>query len=197
MIYVAILFALVIALLAVPFEINFNIQRQEVFRSDVAVRWLFGLVRFRVPGKSVQKPQKKKLPKIKRKAKARKKSANGKAIKGLLWNARFRYRAIQFVKDLFKSIHIATFYLRIRLGLDDPADTGRLWAVLGPLAVFLAALSNATVQLQPDFQSESLNLDSSGEVRIVPLQVIFTVLAFVFSPITIQALWTAFKPGKK
>jgi hypothetical protein len=195
-IYVAMLLALILAVLAIPFDIIFNIQRKESLYSEVAVRWLFGAVRFTIPGNVAQKPRKK-PPKTKNKAKDKKKSAGGRTIKSLLWNARFRKRAIQFVKDFFQSIHIMAFYLRIRLGLDDPADTGRLWAVLGPLAVFLSSMSNTTVQLQPDFQAQALSLDSRGKVRIVPLQVIFTVLSFVFSPITIQTMWAAFKSSKK
>jgi hypothetical protein len=198
-IYAAIVLALIITLLAIPFEIIFQLQREKAFHSDVEVRWLFGVVRFAVPGKSTQKPDKRPAKvekKAKKQKKANKKSTNGKAIKNLLWNARFRYRAIKFVKAMFKSIQIATLYIHIRLGLDDPADTGRLWALLGPLAVFLSNVSSARITLEPDFQAESVYLDGRGRVRIVPLQVIFTVLAFVFSPITISAMWKAFGSSK-
>jgi hypothetical protein len=194
-IYATIVLALIITLLAIPFEIIFKIQREKEFHSDVEVRWLFGVVRFAVPGKSQRKPDKKPA-KDKKQKKANKKSANGKAIKDLLLNARFRYRAIKFVKDVFKSMQIAAFYMHIRLGLDDPADTGRLWALLGPLAIILSNLSNARVMLEPDFQEETVYLDGKGRVRIVPLQVIFTILAFVFSPITISAMWKAFGSSK-
>jgi hypothetical protein len=192
----ATLSALIIALLAIPFEVIFKIQRDEGFRSNVTLNWLFGVVRFTIPDKSAQKPDKKSR-KIKTTKKANKKPANAQAIKDLLWNARFRYRMFKFVKDVFKSIHIANFYMRIRLGLDDPADTGRLWAYFGPLAVFLSNLSHATVHLEPDFQTEIVYLDSSGKVRIVPLQVLFTVFAFLLSPITISALLAMRKSRKK
>ena len=194
MIYVGIILVVFVALLAIPFEIIFKIQSQQERQSDIAIVWLFGVVRFPVsgaPGRPSKKPKKtKKLSK-------RKGKTNFRAIKSLFFNARFRNRLIKFVKDVFKTIHIISFYLRIRLGLDDPADTGRLWAYLGPLAVYLTTLSNATISLVPDFQTETLDYDGSGRVRIVPLQVIFTVLAFVFSPITIQALWRMRKAGKQ
>lgn len=195
MIFAAIVLALIITLLAIPFEITFKIRREKEFQSDVVVCWLFGVVRFSVPGQSRQKADKKPT-KTQKQKKANKKSANGKAFKDLLWNARFRYRAIKFVKDVFKSIHIAAFYMHIRLGLDDPADTGRLWALLGPLAVFLSSLSNARVLLEPDFQAEAVYLGGKGRVRMVPLRVLYTVFAFVFSPITISAMWKAFGSNK-
>jgi hypothetical protein len=195
-IVVVILFALIIALLAIPFDIKFKIQRREEFHSDVAVQWLFGIVRFNIPSQRTQKLEKK-PHKIKKIKKTRKKAANVSAAKDLLWNARFRYRVFKFVKDLLHIIHIAGFYIRLRLGLDDPADTGRLWAWLGPLAVFLSSLSNSMVQLEPDFQTEIVYLDSSGRMRIVPLQVFFTVFAFLFSPVTVSALWTMYRSSRK
>ena len=194
MIYVGIILVVFVALLAIPFEIIFKIQSQQERQSDIAIVWLFGVVRFPVSG-APGRPSKK--PKKTKKSSKRKGKTNFRAIKSLFFNARFRNRLIKFVKDVFKTIHIISFYLRIRLGLDDPADTGRLWAYLGPLAVYLTNLSNATISLVPDFQTETLDYDGSGRVRIVPLQVIFTVLAFVFSPITIQALWRMRKAGKQ
>ena len=194
MIYVGIILVVFVALLAIPFEIIFKIQSQQERQSDIAIVWLFGVVRFPISG-APGRPSKK--PKKTKKSSKRKGKTNFRAIKSLFFNARFRNRLIKFVKDVFKTIHIISFYLRIRLGLDDPADTGRLWAYLGPLAVYLTNLSNATISLVPDFQTETLDYDGSGRVRIVPLQVIFTVLAFVFSPITIQALWRMRKAGKQ
>lgn len=204
MIYVGIILVLLIAILAIPFEIIFDIHRRQAMQADIAVLWLFGVVRIPVTSKPTEPPEKrpsetpaKKPRKTKKRQKRKAKSVNFTAAKNLFWNARFRYRLIKFVKDIFKTIHIASFYLRIRLGLDDPADTGRLWAYMGPLAVSLSNLSNATINLEPEFQTETLDVDGSGRVRIVPLQVIFTVLAFVFSPVTINAFRQMRKTGNQ
>ena len=200
MIVVIIVVALIAALLAIPFDVKFKIQRQEEFYSDIAVRWLFGHVKLNTSSQRGHKPAKtRKTTKIKKTKinKTKKKRTNAKAAKDLLWNARFRYRFFKFVKDMIKAIHIASFYLRLRLGLDDPADTGRLWALLGPLSVFLANFSNSKVQLQPDFETEIVYLESNGRIRIVPLQVIFTIFAFLLSPTTISALWTVFSTSRK
>ena len=196
MIFAAILLALIILGLAIPFEIIFNIQRKKGFHSDVVVHWLFGVVKFNIAKQHKQKVIKEPTRK-KQKKKAKKKRTSIGAAKDLFWNAKFRYRLIRFVKDIFKSIHIAAFNLRIKLGLNDPADTGRLWAYLGPLSVFLSNLSNTKVQLEPDFQTEVLYLNSNGVIRVVPLEVVFTVLSFVFSPITIKALWGALKSSNQ
>lgn len=192
---VIIVVALIVALLAIPFDVKFKIQRQEEFYSDIAVQWLFGLVKLNTSSQRRHEPDKTgKITKIK---KTKKKRTNARVAKDLLWNARFRYRFFKFVKDMIKAIHIASFYVRVRLGLDDPADTGRLWALLGPLSVLLSNLSHSKVQLQPDFETEIVYLDSKGHIRIVPLQVIFTIFAFLLSPTTISALWATFSSNPK
>ena len=191
----AILLALIIAILAIPFDIKFSVRRHDAFHSEVVVRWMFGIVKFTVPSKSELKQDTNPRKRIKT-AKTQTKPTNFGTAKDLFWNARFRYRTIKFVKDIFKSIHIIGFYLRIRLGLDDPAETGRLWVCLGPLAVFLSGLSNSTIQLEPDFQTEIVYLDGRGTIRIIPLEVIFTIVAFLFSPITIRALLAMSKSRK-
>jgi hypothetical protein len=196
-IYFGIAIVLLVVILAIPFEVIFKVQRNQETQSDIAIRWLFGVVRFPVAKEPSEKVAARKTNKKKAQKKPKTKQANFRAIKNLFLNARFRYRLIKFIKDIFKSIHIASFYLRIRLGLDDPADTGRLWAYLGPAVVYLSNASNTAIQLEPDFQLETFNYDGSGKIRIVPLQVIFTVLAFILSPVTIHALWQMNKSAKR
>lgn len=189
MIFIAILLGLIIAILAIPFEFRFNIQSRESFHSEVAVRWLFGIVTFDVL--RPQKPQGKDQQHTRAaKKKTKRKRKNIGNAKELIWNAKFRQRLIRFVKDIFKSVHISAFNLRLQLGLDDPADTGRLWAFIGPLSIWLSYLSNTKVQLQPDFQNEVVFLSTNGTVRVIPLEIIFTVSAFLLSPITINAIRT-------
>ncbi|WP_455205087.1 DUF2953 domain-containing protein [Kaarinaea lacus] len=189
MILIAILLGVIIAILAIPFEFRFNIQRRESFHSEVAVRWLFGIVTFDVL--RPQKPRGKNQQHTRAaKKKTKKKRKNIGNAKELIWNAKFRQRLIRFVKDIFNSVHISAFNLRLQLGLDDPADTGRLWAFMGPLSIWLSKLSNTKVQLQPDFQNELVYLNTNGTVRIIPLAIIGNVLAFLLSPITINAITT-------
>jgi hypothetical protein len=185
---VGIILVLIIAVLAVPIVVIFRVRHDQGLQSDISIQWLFGAVQIPASSKPGEKPSKKPY-KAKQPRKKKPKPANFQSVKNLFWNAQFRGRVFTFVKDIFESIHIAHFYLRIRLGLDDPADTGRLWAYFGPLAVYLSNLSNSAIHLEPNFLTESVLLDSSGRVRIIPLQVIFTVLVFLLSPVTIRALW--------
>ena len=96
--------------------------------------------------------------------------------------APFRRRMLRFVSDLWRTIHKKNVRLLVRLGLGDPADTGRLWAVLGPLSGMLARLRDIRVTIEPDFLDATLEVDSSGTIRMIPLQIAIIVFGLLFSP---------------
>jgi hypothetical protein len=74
----------------------------------------------------------------------------------------------------------------MRLGLGDPADTGRLWAVVGPLSA-AAQLRNAELRIEPEFADPVLELRADGRVLLVPLRFLIVAIAFALSPPTIRA----------
>ena len=96
--------------------------------------------------------------------------------------APFRRRMLRFVSDLWRTIHKKNVQLLVRLGLGDPADTGRLWAVLGPLSGMLARFRDIRVTIEPDFLDSTLEVDSSGTIRMIPLQIAIIVFGLLFSP---------------
>jgi len=94
----------------------------------------------------------------------------------------FRRRVYRFVSDVWQSVHKQNVRLLVRLGLGDPADTGRLWAVLGPLSGVLARLRDIRIAIEPDFLDATLEVDSSGTIRMIPLRIAIIVLGLFFSP---------------
>ncbi len=75
----------------------------------------------------------------------------------------------------------------MRLGLGDPADTGRLWAFLGPLNAAAQNLRNAEVRIEPEFVDPTFEFEINGRVRLVPLQFLALATAFALSPPSIRA----------
>lgn len=181
----AVILLCVLALLAVPVEIVFSIQRHETFRSDVAIGWMFGLVRLPISTKSPKQPSRQ--GRKKEKPKTRK---GRRRLFVILRNSRFHRRLFRFVKDLLGSIHVSSLRMSARLGLDDPADTGRLWGIVGPPAGALTASRWADIKIEPDFSGETFDLDSEGNIRIIPLKVTFIILTFLLAPVTLGAIWT-------
>ncbi len=176
-----------IALLSVPVDLAFRVRRQTSFRGDLTVRWMFGLVEFPLTGrKRREKPAK---PKVKKRGRAARLLPR---LLGALRSAQFRRRLLRFCRDIIAALRLRDFGLRLRLGFDDPADTGIAWAFVGPLVAFLEAREAANVDVGADFERETLEFDAGGKVRIVPAQLVSIGLLFAVSPVTLRTAWTQF-----
>ena len=91
---------------------------------------------------------------------------------------------MKFIKRMLRASHAQNLYLRLRIGLGDPADTGLLWAVMGPLSGMLKNLQGASIEIDPEFIDEVLELESHGQFRLIPIQFIVLIIVFIFSPET-------------
>ncbi|MDH3468239.1 MAG: DUF2953 domain-containing protein [Gammaproteobacteria bacterium] len=184
---IATLFALLLLLLAVPITVAFRIDRIKKVNGYMSFQWLFGLLRFRIgiPGAAKAKPRRK--PKPSKKSGKRKPVGNARSVLTLLNQSAFRRRAIRLIKNAIHATNPRDVYLRLRIGLGDPADTGRLWALLGPVAGIATNLRSAEVRIEPEFMDPVLEVESHGALRLIPLQFLALVIAFVASPTTMRA----------
>lgn len=186
---ITVLLGLLVLLLAVPIDVAFRFESIEAFNGQITIRWLFGLVRFRirVPGTAKAKrpePKRELKAKVQRKPAARGGHHNVPAV---LRQAAFRRRAYRFLKDVIRAAHARQLYLRVRLGLGDPADTGRMWAFVGPLNALAQNLRNAEVRIEPEFTDPVFEFETHGRFRLIPLQFIALTVAFALSPPAIRA----------
>ena len=164
--------ASLLALLAVPVDLAFSFQRREGRREGSGtLGWLFGLVRLRLGEPKVRARVRPERPKLKRR---HRRHGGG--------------RLLRLVRDQIRRIHIRDLSMEVRLGLDDPADTGRLWAVVGPLAAILPVPPVARVAIEPEFTSEAFEVYGKGRIRIIPIQLLFVMLVFLLSPSALRAL---------
>lgn len=173
-----IVLSLVVILLAMPVTLTYQFSRKEALSADLRLEWAFGLVRADV-SPDLSKPRPKK-PKADRKKAARK--GGKKNVMAAIRQRSFRQRIFRFVSDLWRAVHKKNVELLVRLGLGDPADTGQLWAVLGPLSGMLAQLREIHIAIEPDFGDATLEVDSSGTIRVVPLQIVGIALGLLLSP---------------
>lgn len=182
------LLGLVLLLLAVPVNLDFRVEGTASWSGQVGIRWMFGLVRLRAPfprrGAPGRSPEEES-----RAARERDGSGSrgrGRHVLAALRQAAFRRRVHRLVGDLVRAIHLHRVRLRVRLGLGDPADTGFLWAVVGPLDA-VARWRGADIRIEPDFLEPVLEFHAEGGVEIVPLRLILLALGFALSPPTIRA----------
>ena len=170
-----------ILLLAVPVDLVFRIQRRESFRAEVFVGWMYGLLRFRMPSRRPRPPR----PPKKRAAQVR----FARRLMAIFRSAAFRNRLLRFGGDLLKSVRVRACDLRFRMGMDDPADTGYLWAVAGSLTGVLAVNPRVSVTLDPSFVASCFEADAQGTVRFIPIQLVYLSVLFLLSPATVGAMW--------
>lgn len=175
----AIVLSLIVILLAMPVTLTYRYSWAETQSADVRLDWAFGLVHADVTPDLVNDE----TEAARRKAGWWRRSKDGKAnVMVAIRLPAFRRRILRFVSDVWRAIHKKNVQLMVRLGLGDPADTGRLWAVLGPLSGMLASLRDVRITIEPDFIDATLDIDSSGTIRIVPLQLVAILIGLAFSP---------------
>jgi len=194
LVVVAGLFGLVVLLLAVPVAVAFRFHGVEAFAGQVTIRWLFGLVRFRiaVPDVSKSRPRKKKeieTHATRPNAKAPKRRA-GANVLAVLRQSAFRARVLRFVRDLLRAAHLHQLHLQMRVGLGDPAETGRLWALVGPLSAAARNLRAMEIRIEPEFIDPVFEFEMRGQFRLIPLQFLALAIAFVLSPPSMRAWCT-------
>jgi hypothetical protein len=187
--WVAGLTAALVLLLAVPVDMGFEVHRRERTESRVRLGWLWGRVRVPVPvgGKGKKAGRKPKRRRVRRPGRP---SSRRRAL-AMVRSPHFPRRVLRFVRNLLRRVRFTTLECSARLGLDDPADTGRLWGVLGPVSALLALPASARIELAPEFGGALFHLDARGEARVVPAAVLGTVLAFLVAPATLRAAWAA------
>jgi hypothetical protein len=190
-----------VVLLALPLDVAFRLEAVERFDGQVTIRWLFGLVRVRFPvarSGAARRTQRPAPPLEPEAAPAPRKPARRGArphVFAVLGQAAFRRRVYRLARDLVRAAHLRGLELRLRLGLGDPADTGRLWALVGPLGAFARNLRRADVRIEPAFTDPVFELRAQGQARLVPLQLLALAVAFVLSPASIRA-WLTLRGGR-
>ena len=178
-----------LALLAVPVNLDFRFEGIEPLGGQVTIRWLFGAVALRVPlrragrrsSESQAQPRAGRAP-----AKGAECRRLGNAV-AILRQAELRRRVLRLLRDLVAAARFHELRLRLRLGLGDPADTGLLWAFLWPLATAAHNLRNADVRIEPEFIDAAFEFRAAGRLRLIPLQIVALAIGFILSPVSIRA----------
>ena len=163
------------ALLAIPVTVLFRLSWPDVQENDVHLQWGFGLVRVRLPTKPSESGRTEKQ-------RPTRPTPEERNVWAAIQQARFRRRVLRFVGDVWAAIHKHDVRLRMRIGLGDPADTGQLWAAIGPVSGVLASVRTVAIEVEPEFQDETLELAGGGRIRIVPLQLLYLAAALCLSP---------------
>lgn len=178
----------VIVLLAIPVEVAFALEREQSTRGAVTILWMFGLLRVRL---DVPRATRGERAGVKGREVGRRRFRGGGRALAMLRQGAFRRRAWRSLRYLLRVLRPRDLSLRVRLGLGDPADTGRFWGVLGPVAALAQALDGADVRLEPEFVEELLHFQVRGRVAASPLRLLVIASGLALSPATMGAYWAS------
>ncbi len=171
-----------IALLAIPVTLVFRVDWPERRNNDVRVVWAFGLVNVRVTESDDEEDDEPEYEEDEE-ADQDEDDARGKSkpLAAIRYKP-FRQRVFRFIRETWRAVRKEDVFLNMRLGLGDPAETGQLWAWLGPISAFLMYAGDARVNLAPDFRFQRFDVDTGGRIRIVPIRIIGLALGLAVSP---------------
>ena len=179
--------SLIILFLMIPIDIIFSFHRCPSIQRCICVYWMFGLIRFPVPLRSIGNLFRQRSGR--KESKGRRSLSHLRRVIMVLKSKGFSCRLLKFISDMYKAMRIRILSLYFNFGLDDPADTGRLWAFIGPISTIFANLYIPNIYIEPDFMAETFYVEGKGEIRIIPMRVLYTVTIFLLSPTTIRAIW--------
>jgi len=183
--------ACIVFVLSVPLEIRLELDTTAERRMKTRVYWLFGLMQ-RDLSETGRKPGKKERTKKKRK---------GPGILTIweILSTRGLFAAIKkLVKRIFRRLHIIEFKLKMRIGFDDPADGGLVFATIGAVRPFMPQRERFEFFIQPELSDKSF-VEGNGRctLHVHPVALIPPILMFIFSIPVLKAGRTLWKSRKR
>jgi len=176
---------LIILVLCVPVEVTLNMDVYGRPKFRLRLVWLFGLVSKEL-SKGKRKPEeKRRVIEGKPKLSARR----ARAMFDLLRTRGLLSQLKQLLRNVLRRVKIRELGADFRVGFDNPADTGLLFALIGPATLFLSPSVLHGIRVQPSFEAEAiLEGHLYGTVRARPIQLVTPFLRFAFSLATIRAV---------
>lgn len=180
--------AFIVLVLCVPLDIEprLDVYGRPKFRMRLA--WLFGLVSKEV-GKGKKKPEEKKRVVPEAKPKRKRKRIRAETIFKIMRTKGLLRQFKDLLRDILSRLKIRDLAVDFRVGLDNPADTGLLFALIGPATFFLGSSRVHQIRVEPSFEDEVVFEGYLyGVVRLWPVQLVVPFLKFVFSLATIRVV---------
>lgn len=179
---VALVLATLLVVLLIPVQLSFAARWPSEQPNKIAVRWCFGLIRHEKTLPAGDRPTQSAS-----KGRAKRTTPDRKPfpVAALVAQRRFRARLYRLASRLWHAIDKDAIRVSVRVGTGDPAETGRLWAIVGPLSGWLQTLESYQIDVLPDFDRPVVEGTASGTLGFAPLRLLAPLVAFACSP----ALW--------
>ncbi|MEW6142084.1 MAG: DUF2953 domain-containing protein [Chloroflexota bacterium] len=190
------LIALAVICLSIPLALSYEAEwHGRRARVKLKVLWLFERVGWDLP-RAVKKVGKR-APERRRERRPGKRGPSGRSVLAILRTRGLFPQVGRFFRDLIHSFEFRDFRLELRAGLDDPYDTGMLFAYAGPASVMLYQLAPGRVSIQPVFNGAAFEGASSGVLRLWPVRVVGAALKLALSPPAFRVYRVVMSHGRK
>ncbi len=171
---------LTILVLSVPLDAVLRVDMYGRPRFRMRLTWLFGLI-----GKDVSRgekqPEKQKRA-VEARPKPRKRGIGARAVVEILRTKGLPGQVKGLLKGVLSCLKIRDLGANLKVGLGDPADTGFLFAVIGPATQYFRPSFLREIRLEPSF-ADGVVCEGylHGVVRLQPIQLAPPLLRFTFS----------------
>ena len=170
----------ILLVFSIPVDMAFDVGGPGASKARMRVGWLFGLLGKEF-GRSRKKPKE-------RASKRKKKKQSAKPFLSLLVTKGVARGLLKLSRRILSGVRVRHLDARLRIGLDDPADTVMLYSALWPVLVPLTYNSSAKVQMELSFEGAALDFTARGRIRVFPIQMVWYVLLFALSPAGLRAM---------
>ena len=199
----------ILLVFSIPVDMAFDVGWPGAARSRMRVGWLFGLLgkEFGRSGKNRidpvgENPAERRLAHVavapveldgieepkERASKRKKKKRSAKQLLSLVMSKGVARGLLKLTRRMLSAVRVRHLDARMRIGLDDPAATGMLYSALWPVLVPLTHSSSANVRMELSFEEPVLDLTARGQIRVFPIQMVWSVLLFALSSAGLRAM---------
>jgi hypothetical protein len=168
------------ALLFVPAEVSLEVKRTRTFSLVLGLRWF--VVRLRRELFTNVPKRKSRVEKVARRRMRLSARTFVSVVRVPGLSTLFRI----LLARLAASVRLIRFAGWLRLGLGDPADTGRMWALASSLVLLANRCPRVEFGLEPEFSGPCLHGVLSGTIRFYPFRFAYGIASTLFSATAIR-----------
>ena len=178
---------LVALVLSMPVNVVLDLDTAARPKFRVRLTWLFGLVSKEVR-KREKKPEKKRRV-VEGKPKPRRKGTSARTVFELLRTKGLLRQFKHLLKGILRRLRVRDLRADFKVGLENPADTGLLFSLIGPATFLLGSSRVREIRIEPSFADEAVCEGYlHGAVRVQPIQLVAPCLKFVCSLAAIRVV---------
>ena len=174
---------LAILALSIPLDMVLHLDVHGKLKFRMRLVWLWGLVSKEIKRRKKKREEKKEVPE---KRKPKKRKGRPRDFLKILRTKGLVKQFKRLVKDILSCLRIKNLKGEFKIGLDNPADTGLLFAFIEPIQILNPYLRQQ-FNLKPSFDEEPVFEGYlQGSVGLKPICLVTPLIRFIFSPVAMR-----------